>query len=86
MRCLRSIGDIQETGHIYLSEENMEILEAELQQNFRVTTDEIGPKKNDDSEVYEITAVPPPVVLTIKRRRELFQTRKKSEPDKLHLD
>jgi type III restriction enzyme len=86
MRCLRSIGDIQETGHIYLSEENMQILEAELQQNFRVTTDEIGPKKIDDSEVYEITAVPPPIVLTIKRRRELFQTRKKSEPDKLHLD
>jgi hypothetical protein len=86
MRCLRSIGDIQETGHIYLSEENMQILEDELQQNFRVTTDEIGPKKNDDSEVYEVTAVPPPVVLTIKRKRELFQTRRKSEPDKLHLD
>lgn len=86
MRCLRAIGDIQETGHIYLSEENMEILKDELQQNFRVTTDEIGPKKTDDSETYTVTAVPPPIVLTITRRRELFQTRRKDKPEKLSFD
>jgi len=86
MRCLRSIGEIQETGHIYLSAENMEILKDELQQNFRVTTDEIGPKKTDDSETYIVTAVPPPVVLTITRRRQLFQTRRKDEPEKLAFD
>ncbi|UVI38240.1 TnsA endonuclease N-terminal domain-containing protein [Qipengyuania spongiae] len=86
MRCLRAIGDIQETGHIYLSAENMEILKDELQQNFRVTTDEIGPKKTDDSETYTVTAVPPPIVLTITRRRELFQTRRKDEPEKLSFD
>jgi len=86
MRCLRSIGDIQETGHIYLSAENMAILKDELQQNFRVTTEEIGPKKVDDSETYTVTAVPPPIVLTITRRRELFQTRRKSNPDELAFD
>lgn len=86
MRCLRSIGDIQETGRIFLSEENREILEQELQQNFRVSTDEIGPKKTDDSETYEITAVPPPIVLKLKRNRELFQTKKKDEPDPLRFD
>ncbi len=26
MRCLRSIGDIQETGHVYLTAENMDII------------------------------------------------------------
>jgi len=86
MRCLRAIGDIQETGHIYLSAENMEILKDELQQNFRVTTDEIGPKKSDESETYTVTAVPPPIVLTITRRRELFQTRRKEKPEKLSFD
>ncbi|USI79102.1 DEAD/DEAH box helicase family protein [Sphingopyxis sp. USTB-05] len=86
MRCLRSIGDVQETGHIYLSAENMEILKDELQQNFRVTTDEIGPKKTDDNETYIVTAVPPPVVLTITRRRQLFQTRRKDEPERLAFD
>lgn len=86
MRCLRSIGDVQEAGHIYLSAENMEILKDELQQNFRVTTDEIGPKKVDESETYIITAVPPPVVLTMTRRRQLFQTRRKNKPEKLFFD
>jgi superfamily II DNA or RNA helicase len=86
MRCLRSIGEIQETGHIYLSAENMEILKDELQQNFRVTTDEIGKKKDDGSEAYTVTAMPPPIVLTITRRRELFQTRRKDEPEKLTFD
>lgn len=86
MRCLRSIGEIQETGHIYLSAENMEILKDELQQNFRVTTDEIGRKKGDDSETYTVTAVPPPIVLTITRRRELYQTRRKDEPERLSFD
>ena len=37
MRCLRAIGEAQHTGHVYLSEDNMAILEDELQQNFRVT-------------------------------------------------
>lgn len=86
MRCLRSIGEIQETGHIYLSAENLAILKDELQQNFRVTTDEIGPKKDDDSETYTITAVPPPIVLTITRRRELFRTQRKDEPETLSFD
>ncbi len=86
MRCLRSIGDVQETGRIYLSAENMQILEDELQQNFRVTTDEIGPKNQDDSEVYEVTAVPPPVVLKMKRRRELFRTKRKATTEKVVFD
>ena len=86
MRCLRAIGDVQETGRIYLSAENMQILEDELQQNFRVTTDEIGPKNTDDSEVYEVTAVPPPVVLKMKRRRELFRTKRKEKPEKITFD
>ena len=86
MRCLRSIGEIQETGRIYLSTENMQILEDELQQNFRVTTEELGPKKGDESEVYEVTAVPPPVVLKMKRRRELFKTKRKEKPEKITFD
>lgn len=42
MRCLRSITDAQQTGRIYLSEENLDILADELQQNFRVTMDDFG--------------------------------------------
>src|SRR5262249_44396375 len=37
MRCMRSITEVQQTGSVYLSEENRGILEEELQQNFRVS-------------------------------------------------
>lgn len=64
----------------------MKILVDELQQNFRVTTDEIGPKKQDEKILVEITAVPPPVVLKLNRRRQLFNTKKKPKPDGLEFD
>lgn len=86
MRCLRSIGPHQETGRIYLSAENQAILDDELQQNFRVTTDELGPKKDDTSVTVEITAVPPPVIIKVKRHRELYRTIKKDTPDNLEID
>ncbi|MEY9424938.1 type III restriction enzyme [Bradyrhizobium ottawaense] len=78
MRCLRSIGDIQETGHIYLSEANGDILEAELQQNFRVTKAELE-RKNSESEtvVVDVSAVPPPVVLKLARERVLYDTKRR---------
>lgn len=41
MRCLRSITEAQQTGRVYLSAENIAILEAELQQNFRVTVTDV---------------------------------------------
>jgi hypothetical protein len=37
-------------------------------------------------EAATLTAMPPPIVLTITRRRELFQTRRKDEPEKLTFD
>ena len=35
MRCLRQVGNVQHSGQVYLSYENMKILNDELQQNFR---------------------------------------------------
>jgi hypothetical protein len=47
MRCLRAIGNKQEEGQVYLSEENGSILDDELQQNFRLNTDELQKLKSD---------------------------------------
>jgi len=84
MRCLRSIGDIQETGHIYLSEANGDILETELQQNFRVTRAELE-RKTSESEtvVVEVSAVPPPVVLKLARERVLYDTKRRPTADEV---
>lgn len=83
MRCLRSIGDIQETGHIYLSQANGQILEAELQQNFRVTREELEPK-NAESEtvVVDVSAVPPPIILKLARERTLYESKRREKPER----
>ena len=84
MRCLRQIGEGQQTGHIYLSAENTEILEDELQQNFRVSVDEIrnaGAEKVD----YEVR-VKKPVKVTLKRVRKMHQLVQKQPQDGLSLE
>jgi hypothetical protein len=77
MRCLRSIGPNQETGHIYLSEENLNILDNELQRNFNVTLEEI--KKKEELPSYTVRMVPPPVKVTVNRVRRVYSVSKKQE-------
>jgi type III restriction enzyme len=76
MRCLRAIGDVQQTGEVYLSEENTQILEEELQQNFRVSLESLR-KSNENKQVYEIRPTQPPVKITLKRIRKLHQLKEK---------
>ncbi|MBR6412682.1 MAG: DEAD/DEAH box helicase family protein [Alphaproteobacteria bacterium] len=77
MRCLRSIGPNQETGHIYLSEENLNILDDELQRNFNVTLADIKKKKELPS--YTVRMVPPPVKITLNRVKRVYSIKKKKE-------
>ena len=85
MRCLRQIGAGQQTGHIYLSAENTQILDDELQQNFRVSLDEIrnvGAEKRD----YEVRVNKPPVKVTLQRVRKMHQLVKKQPQRGLYLE
>lgn len=76
MRCLRSIGEGQQTGRIYLSDENMDTLNSELQQNFRINATEFqgiaGSKEN-----YAVKPVPPPVKIILKRKLMQFDLKEK---------
>lgn len=83
MRCLRQIGEGQQTGHIYLSKENMEILDDELQQNFRVSLEEInnvGVKK-DEHKVHVRKEIKVPLI----RIRKMHQLVEKQPKDGLSL-
>lgn len=85
MRCLRQIGKGQQTGHIYLSDENTQILDDELQQNFRVSLDEIrnvGMEKRD----YQVRVNQPPVKVTLQRVRRMHQLVKKQLQSELCLE
>ncbi|MBV5323607.1 type III restriction endonuclease, partial [bacterium] len=76
MRCLRSIGVGQQTGQVYLSNENIKILEDELQQNFRVNLDDFR-NLGTNKKPYEARIVPPPVKIKLARVRKQFTMKKK---------
>lgn len=76
MRCLRAIGDSQQTGHIYLGEENLEILNRELEQNFRISTQELVDAGKERLNV-EVRPLPPPVKIKLKRVYKSYQLKEK---------
>ena len=84
MRCLRQIGEGQQTGHVYLSQENTQILDEELQQNFRVSIHEIhdaGAEKIN----YKVH-VKKQVKVTLKRIRTTHELVEKQLQRGLHLE
>lgn len=87
MRCLRAIGPVQETGQVYLSEENLEILDEELNKNFRLNVDELNNTTNNKEE-YKIKLVPPTVKVTLNRTQKLHSLRDKviSDPIDFEID
>jgi type III restriction enzyme len=87
MRCLRAIGQAQHTGHVFLSDDNLNTLNDELQQNFRISADELQ-KIAKDKERVEVRVVEPPVKIKLVRVRKLYQMREKAivPGQKLGLD
>lgn len=84
MRCLRQIGDVQETGLVFLSKENLAILNDELKENFKISVDDLT-NAGDNSDVIEVRLVPPPVKIKLKRISKLYQLMPKKLKDKLEL-
>lgn len=76
MRCLRAIGKAQHTGHVFLSEENLNTLNDELQQNFRITAADLQ-KVAKDKERVVVRVVEPPVKIKLVRVRKQYQMREK---------
>ena len=76
MRCLRSIGQAQHTGHVFLSDGNLQILNDELQQNFRISAEELQ-KTASDKERVEVRVVEPPVKIKLVRVHKQYELREK---------
>ncbi len=82
MRCLRRIGDHQETASVFLSSENAAILDNELQQNFNVTLTDMTSAGTNRKRT-EVRIVPPPVSVKLKRIKKLFQLKEKKLVEKV---
>ena len=75
MRCLRAIGEVQHTGQVYLSDENLQILNEELQQNFRITAEDLQ-KTAKEKELVEIRVNKQPK-LKLRRVRRSYKVHEK---------
>lgn len=77
MRCLRSIGEAQHTGYVHLSNDNQAILDAELQQNFRVSLQEMQ-ETGSDRELITVQVNEPVPSIKLKRIRRQFDLKEKA--------
>lgn len=85
MRCLRAIGPTQETGRIYLSEENLEILDDELNKNFRLNVNDLN-NKESIKEKFQVRLVPPSVKVSLYRTQKLHSLREKNIYGPIHFN
>ena len=85
MRCLRSISEVQHTGQVYLSKENMSILDDELQQNFRVSVQDLVASGND-AHTIQIHVRQPAEKVKLIRIHSLFQMKERPLSAHVHLE
>ena len=76
MRCLRSIGSVKEKGNVYLTNDNMALLDKELQANFRISTDEMQSVGKDKVRV-EVRPIQPIEKIKLKRIKRSFKMKEK---------
>ena len=77
MRCLRQISDEQQTASVFLSKENFDILDAELEKNFNMDLDGLVGGGNTGTLHYQVRMMPPVHTLKLKQIRyhhELVET------------
>ncbi|WP_422137705.1 type III restriction endonuclease [Endozoicomonas sp. ALC020] len=75
MRCLRAVGNVQETGLVYLTKANRVLLDNELQSNFRVSADEITVRTEKPK--VEVRVTQPTIKVPIKRIRHKYELKEK---------
>lgn len=67
MRCLRKLTDEQLTATVFLSKENLDILDAELRNNYNMEITELGHPSEKKKKKYKVHVLPPPRSIKMKR-------------------
>lgn len=80
MRCLRKITEEQQTATVYLSKENMDILDDELNKNFRTSIEELKNKTNTKRRKVPVRVVEPPKTLKMYRLHYEYSIEDKTAP------
>ena len=83
MRCLRKITDEQLTATVYLSKENMDILDDELKKNFRTSIEELVVKKDKKRKKVPVRVKEPPRTLHMNRLHYKYSLETKNYDSRL---
>lgn len=67
MRCLRKITDEQLTATVFLSKENYDTLDDELNKNFNMEIKDMTKPSSEKKSRYKVRVLPPPRTITLKR-------------------
>ena len=85
MRCLRSVDPKQQTAKIYLSKANLDILDKELQKNFRIDLEEF--KGLGSNKIPRKTHVRKPLKeIQISQTKKLYSLKFKNSVERLDFD
>ncbi|MCX7737437.1 MAG: DEAD/DEAH box helicase family protein [Candidatus Kapabacteria bacterium] len=77
MRCLRQITEIQETARVYLSDDNRQILDNELEENFRMAVGDLD-VNTDNKVTVQVKLLEPRVKVPLKSIKKLHTLKEKS--------
>jgi type III restriction enzyme len=84
MRCLRQIkidneAPKQETAVVYLSKDNYDILDTELNKNFNMSIKDLSNQNKKNKKQYKVTMIPPPQKIKIKEKRYTYEIKEKDK-------
>lgn len=77
MRCLRKITDEQQTASVYLSKENFDTLNDELNKNFNMEIKDLKDPSGSKKVPYKVKVLPPPRYLTVKQIKHKYSLTEK---------
>lgn len=77
MRCLRKITDEQQTASVYLSKENFDTLDDELNKNFNMQIKDLKEPSGSKKLPYKVRVLPPPRYLNVKQIKHKYSLSEK---------
>ena len=77
MRCLRKITEEQLTATVFLSKENFDILDDELNKNFNMEIKDMKKPSSDQKSRYKVRVLPPPRSIKLKQIRHEYSLSEK---------
>lgn len=86
MRCLRQITDEQHTASVFLSKENFDILDSELEKNFNMDLDGLTGGPVSERETFQVRMVPPERKITLKQTHHEYFLKEVTSTEPLHLE